>query len=87
MPAPATAQASCMLGRPAPASHLRPLPPAGRPPQVSLAATGVLHQKLRVKNTGSESLQFTCALHTYFRVSGGLGWGGMPQLWVAGCRA
>ena len=52
---------------------LRPLP---RRLQVSLLASGALQQRLRVKNSGDAPLEFTCALHTYFSVSGGwaLGW-------------
>lgn len=36
---------------------------------VSLLPSGALQQVLRVANTGSQPLEFTCALHTYFRVS------------------
>lgn len=34
------------------------------------AAAAPAAQVLRVANTGSQPLEFTCALHTYFRVSG-----------------
>ena len=54
---------------------LRPLP---RRLQVSLLASGALQQRLRVKNSGDAPLEFTCALHTYFSVSGG---------WACGCVA
>lgn len=37
--------------------------------RVSLAHSGALKQELRVSNTGATELSFTCALHTYFRVS------------------